>query len=88
LQVLSDGTGAVFANLKSFRVAHPSQPDTDIVYACIEGPEAAAYVRGTGRLVNGEARIPLPDHFISVANPETLTVYITPLSADSLAGVY
>jgi hypothetical protein len=35
----------VEANVKNFRVAHPTQPDMDIVYACIEGPEAAAYVQ-------------------------------------------
>ena len=40
-----DGTGWVVADIKSFRVAHPDKPDTDIVYAAIEGPEAAAYVR-------------------------------------------
>jgi len=83
LEVLSDGTGAVFADVKNFRMAHPTQPGMDIVYACIEGPEAAAYVRGTGQLVNGEAKISLPDHFVSVANPETMTVQVTPLSADS-----
>ena len=37
-----------------------------------EGPEAAVYVRGTGKLVDGEARICLPDHFVSVANAETI----------------
>ena len=72
------------ADIKNFRVPHPSQPDTDIVYACVEGPEAAVYVRGTAHLVNGEAVISLPDHFGSVASPEGMTVQVTPLSADSL----
>ena len=84
MAVDGSGNSVVMADVKNFRVAHPTQPNTDIVYACIEGPEAAVYVRGTGHLVNGEASITLPDHFVSVANPETMTVQVTPLSADSL----
>jgi hypothetical protein len=41
-----NGTGFVVADVKSFRVRHPDMSDSDIVYAAIEGPEAAAYVRG------------------------------------------
>jgi hypothetical protein len=78
-----DGTGWVVADIKSFRVPHPDQPDTDIVYAAIEGPEAAAYVRGTAHLNNGEAVIELPDHFTSIASGEGLTVQVTPNSATS-----
>ena len=79
-----DGTGWVVADIKSFRVAHPDKPDTDIVYAAIEGPEAAAYVRGSAHLSNGEAVIDLPEHFTSVASREGLTVQLTPNSATSL----
>jgi hypothetical protein len=80
----ANGLGTVIADIKNFRVVHPGQPDMEIVYACIEGPEAAVYVRGTGRLVDGEAVIPLPEHFTSVANPVGMTVQVTPHSADSL----
>jgi hypothetical protein len=80
----NNGNSVVIADVKNFSVPHPTQPDTDIVYACIEGPEAAVYVRGTGHLVNGEAVISLPDHFASVASPDAMTVRVTPLSADSL----
>lgn len=79
-----DGTGLVVADVKSFRVAHPGKPDTDIVYAAIEGPEAAAYVRGTAHLRNGEAVIDLPEHFASIASSQGLTVQVTPNSATSL----
>ena len=79
-----DGTGWVVADIKSFRVAHPDKPDTDIVYAAIEGPEAAAYVRGSAHLSNGEAVIDLPEHFTSVASREGLTVQLTPNSVTSL----
>jgi hypothetical protein len=77
------GNSIVMADVKSFVVRHPAQPDTDIMYVCIEGPEAAVFVRGTAQLVNGEAGVDLPDHFVHVANLDTMTVHVTPLSADS-----
>lgn len=46
---------------KSFRVPNPNDVKTDIWYASIEGPEAAAYLRGTARLNNGRAFIPFPN---------------------------
>jgi hypothetical protein len=79
-----DGRGFVVADVKSFRVPNPSHPETDIVYAAIEGPEAAAYVRGTGRLVNGTATIDLPPHFVSIASSQGMTVQLTPNSSRSL----
>ncbi|MCB9343314.1 MAG: hypothetical protein H6576_06435 [Lewinellaceae bacterium] len=77
------GNGTVFADLKPFRMDHPEQPGKEIWYVAIEGPEAAAYTRGTATLVNGEAFVPFPDHFRNVANPETLTAIVTPLSTDT-----
>lgn len=79
----SSGQGIVWGDVKSFRMANPSQPGTEIWYACPEGPEAAAYVRGTGHLINGKAEIILPDHFVAVASPQQITVQVTPLSGES-----
>jgi hypothetical protein len=76
--------GVVFGDSKQFRVENPRQPGTDIAYACIEGPEVAAYVRGTGHLVNGRATIQLPEHFQDVAVSESMTVQVTPCSPGSL----
>jgi hypothetical protein len=69
---------------KMFRTPSPTQSDKDIVYACLEGPEAAVFARGTAQLVNGEASISLPGHFIDVASPDHIMVHLTPLSAASL----
>ena len=74
--------GVIFADVKNFRMDHPEQEDKEIWYACVEGPEAAAYERGTAELVDGVATITFPDHFGLVANHETMTVMLTPLSAD------
>ena len=80
----SNGTqGFVQANVKNFREPNEMNPDTDIVYASIEGPEAAAYVRGTARLVNGRAIIDLPDHFRVSCLADGMTVQLTPLSTES-----
>jgi hypothetical protein len=81
--VHTDGRGFVVADVKSFRVPNPGQPGTDIVYAGIEGPEAAAYARGTARLRNGEAVVDLPEHFAHIASERGLTVQLTASSAQS-----
>jgi hypothetical protein len=83
MYVDEDGQGVVWGDTKSFRVPNPNQPGTEIWYACLEGPEAAAYVRGTGHLVNGQAEVTFPEHFVAVANPQGTTVQVTPLSAES-----
>ena len=77
------GSGYVFADVKSFRVPNPNDVKTDIWYASIEGPEAAAYLRGTARLNNGRAFIPFPEHFKSIATLDGMTVQLTPRSAES-----
>jgi hypothetical protein len=69
---------------KNFCLPHPHQPDKDIWYTCIEGPEAAVYARGTARLVNGQATVELPEHFVVVSSDTMTTVTLTPLSAESL----
>ncbi|MBI4470693.1 MAG: hypothetical protein HY650_15365 [Acidobacteria bacterium] len=83
LTVDTNGNGVVSGAVKQFHQAHPTKPGMEIVYASIEGPEAAAYVRGTGRLVNGRATIALPEHFAAIAAENTMTVQLTPHSATS-----
>ncbi len=83
MYVNSSSQGVLEADIKTFRMAHPNMPDTDIVYTCVEGPEVAAYVRGTANLLNGTAEIEFPEHFQIVANENSLTIQLTPLSADS-----
>jgi len=80
---LSDGRSELFADVKNFVADNPRDRETMIVYACVEGPEAAAYVRGTARLVDGVARVELPQHFRDVAVAEGMTVQVTPRSAES-----
>lgn len=83
LYVNAAGDGIVQADVKNFRMANPNQPGTEIWYASLEGPEAAAYIRGTARLIDGRAQVSLPEHFEAVASEDGITVQLTPLSADS-----
>jgi len=83
IYVNSNGDGVLFTTTKSFREPDPDDPTRDIWYGCIEGPELAMYVRGTARLVNGRARIELPDHFRKLADEQGMTVQLTPRSAES-----
>ncbi len=83
MNVGSDGNGNLFADVKAFRVPNPNDPQTDIWYACVEGPEAAAYLRGTAKLKNGRAIVTFPEHFRSIANSEGMTVQLTPRSVDT-----
>ena len=66
------------ANIKSFHEPHPTKPDKEIWYACIEGREAAMYVRGTARLENGKATITFPEDFSLMAVGEGMTASLTP----------
>jgi hypothetical protein len=83
MYVADNGNGVVWGDSKNFRVPDPDDATRDIWYGCIEGPELAMYVRGTARLVNGRARIELPDHFRKLADEQGMTVQLTPRSAES-----
>ena len=80
----SNNKGIVFADTKNFRIDHPEKPGKEIWYASVEGPEAAAYVRGTATLKDGKATIKFPDHFRVVANPKGMTIQTSPHSAQSM----
>lgn len=77
------GQGVIFADVKSFRVKDPDNSSQEIWYASVEGPEAAAYVRGTATLKNGECLVSYPEHFIKVAQTNQVTVQLTPGSIET-----
>ena len=83
LFVDAGGNGVVFADIKNFRMDYPGRDNQEIWYASLEGPEAAAYERGTATLANGEAFVAYSDHFSIITNLEGTTMILTPLSAAS-----
>jgi len=64
---------------KDFVQNHPYERNKVIHYSCLEGDEVGTYTRGSGQLVNGEARITLGETFRWVTNPDIgLTAHLTP----------
>jgi hypothetical protein len=61
---------------KSFLIDHPTKPDMKLRYACLEGPENGAYVRG--RLTDGNV-IELPDYWVGLVHEDSITVSLTPV---------
>ena len=75
--------GHIFADVKNFVTPDPDNNDKLIMYASLEGPEAAAYDRGRGKLTTGKVFISFKNHFKKIINTKTLTVQLTPMSAES-----
>ena len=68
--------GAFAAASKSFLIDHPTKPGHKLRYGSLEGPENGVYVRGV--LVN-QTTIELPDYWVSLVDPASITVYLTPI---------
>jgi len=87
--IRSDGKSVIEADYvyareeKDFCMPNPNDPATEIHYCSLEGPEAAAYIRGTAKLIDGMAIVPFPVHFHMVAAEEGMTVQLTPRSLQS-----
>jgi hypothetical protein len=76
---LTVGGDFIANGAKSFVQNHPYRDDLSVVYAALEGDEAGTYTRGTARLVNGVAYVPLGETFAWVTNPDIgLTAHVTP----------
>jgi len=83
MYVNSDGQGILFGNLQNVTMEDPEDDRNEICYANIAGPEAAAYLRGTSKLDHGRGNIEFPTHFQHMVNASSMTVMLTPLSAES-----
>jgi hypothetical protein len=70
--------GLSISGTKSFISPHPLDPSKEIRYASVEAPTVDVYFRGTAALVNGTARIEVPEHFRLTAREGT---YMTTLTA-------
>ncbi|MGP0064351.1 MAG: hypothetical protein ACLQGP_12225 [Isosphaeraceae bacterium] len=70
------------ADTKTFRIPHPTTPGSDLVHACLEGPESAVYYRGRGRLRDGLTTVRLPDYFEGLTRKEGRTVTLTAIGRE------
>ena len=64
---------------KTFVIDHPKDESKYLVHACLEGPEAGVYYRGTGTIADLESSvtITLPDYVDALATE--FTVQVTPI---------
>ena len=69
----------IYDTTKTFVINHPKDESKYLVHACLEGPEAGVYYRGTGTIADLEssAVITLPDYVDALA--VDLTVQVTPI---------
>ena len=75
---LNGSNGSITGTTKNFRIKHPTDPTKEIYYSSLEGPEVSVYIRGTGRLISGEAVVRFPDYFKLITSDQGITVQVTP----------
>ena len=73
----------ITGTIKNFKIDHPTKDGKEIVYACVEGPEVAAYIRGNSTLTNGSCYVSLPEFFSVIVDKAGMTVQLTPNSGES-----
>lgn len=76
---IAGGSLQIIGSPKMFVAPHPHDPSLQIQYASVEAPTVDVYFRGTGALVNGVARIDVPEHFRLTAREGTYMTTLTPM---------
>ena len=71
-------SGITLTSRKAFDIPHPNKSGWRLRHICLEGPESAVYYRG--RLTNKNI-IELPDYWVGLVNPETITVTLTQIGS-------
>ena len=67
----------VLSRKKNFDIPHPTKEGWRLTHTCVEGPEAAVYVRGRVR----SNKILLPEYWKGLVDIETITVNLTAIGA-------
>ena len=63
---------------KGFDIKHPNKEGQRLRHICLEGPEAGVYVRGK---LSGTNVIDLPDYWVGLIDPESITVSLTQIGS-------
>ena len=71
-------TEVLMARTKNFIIDHPSEENKKLVYACLEGPENAVYIRGR---VTNKTSIAFPPYWKDLVDWTTVSVSLTPIGA-------
>ena len=67
--------GSFAATTKSFIIDHPTKEGYKLRHGSLEGPENGVYVRGRST----ETIISLPDYWVALVDPDSITVSLTPI---------
>lgn len=80
LPMLDGKLAAAPIPIKQFTINHPTDPERFLQHACLEGPSADVYQRGTISISDktSETKIQFPKYWYYLAKPETITVHLTP----------
>ena len=76
--VKSNGGNHILSAKKNFDIPHPTKEGWRLTYTCIEGPEAAVYIRGR---VTNKTEIELPLYWKDLVNIQSITVNLTSIGA-------
>ena len=68
----------VLSAKKNFDIPHPTKEGWRLTHTCVEGPEAAVYIRGR---VKNSTEIHLPEYWKGLVDINTITVNLTPIGA-------
>lgn len=77
--LVSDVGGNVLATKKTFDIKHPNKEGWRLRHACVEGPEAAVYIRGK---LDGNHIIKLPEYWKNLIDYDTISVNLTPFGRE------
>jgi hypothetical protein len=77
-QVWSHCGGHKLHQKKNFDIPHPTKEGWRLTHTCVEGPEAAVYVRGR---VKNKNEIELPEYWTNLVDPTSITVSLTPIGS-------
>jgi len=77
-EVYSNNGKHRLSSKKNFDIPHPTKEGWRLTHSCLEGPEAAVYVRG--KLINTNI-IKLPEYWENLVDPDTITVSVTPIGS-------
>jgi hypothetical protein len=77
-EIYSNGGAHRLSAKKNFDIPHPTKKGWRLTHACVEGPEAAVYIRGR---VTNRTEIELPLYWKELVDIQSITVNLTPIGA-------
>ena len=76
----------LFAEVKYFKIQHPTKIDRSLIHSCLEGPENAVYLRNTiniDKKKSGKIFIKFPDFWEGLIDRSNVSIQITPIGGYS-----